>query len=575
MSILAPGIFDAAMVEIREKSKNRLYQRDFWAWRWDVLGERSYAKMMEIGEDALFAKKPNTLIKSANGTSKTFEAARYVMWWCTAFEAEESLAIATAPTLTQVENGVFAYLKTRHGYVRQRAQAQGRAMPWPGWISEQGEWLYRGPGGNERLALARVPSASDAVSTFQGLRKIGGRNLIVLDEAGGVATSIYTAIEALMTGGDSRMVGIGNPDRRGTPFYENFTIQEKAREYNLHTISAYDLPTITGEIVYPDDPEKQALMLKGLTSASWVFKQERSWQTGGELYFDENFLDADGLPFERRAGGTPNGIFKAKVMGEFPGDADNAFFNESDINRAMNLSLTPPEDLRPVLGADVATSGDDESVVYVNQGGRVRIFGETIAYEDGRDEDGNAIVRTTSGAWSKEDTLTNARRIHAIAQHVNAAEVRIDANAVGSGVATDLMRLDEFKSKVYVVIRVVGSKSSSDVNQWRNWRDEIHAFFALQMHDSLLDLDPLDTELRKELMLITYELLNGAIKIDAKKKMFNEHGGSPDRADAAMYAVLNTSALIDNPYAHLEKGDIVSQSPWEMLEWARSEMALV
>ena len=568
MSSLPTAVFDAAVDEIREKSKKRIYQTDFDAWQWDVLGERTYEKMRGIGHDALFGKKPRTLIKSANGTSKTFQAARWAMWWCTAFEPEESLAIVTGPTLIQVRIGVFSYLKEKYGYVKAQADKASKPMPWPGWISEKDAWNYRAPGGNQTLAIARVPGAQDATTTMQGLRKPGGRSLILLDEAGGVSEAIYTAIEALMTGGDSRMAGIGNPDRRATPFYNNFTQAEKAAEFNLHTISAYDLPTITGELVYPDDPEKQAFMLQGLTKAEWIFHKERIWMKGGELYADPSFLDSEGNPVMRRSGGEPNGLFKAKVNGDFPGDADNTFFAEDDINAATERVVEPEIETRPVLGVDIATTGDDESVVYANHGGRLRVFEGTAAYTD-TDREGNEVTRTTSGTWSKEDTLSNARRIHAIAMHLNATEVRIDANAVGSGVATDLMRLAEFADKCYTVTRVVGSYSSSDKNQWVNWRDEIHAAFALAMREGGLDIDGTDTELRKELMLITYTLRNGAIKIDPKKEMFNERGGSPDRADAAMYAVLDTSALMNREYGELEKGDVVLQDPWELLQLSR------
>lgn len=526
-ALLSPRSFDLAIQELSEKSKKAIYRRDFAAWLHDTLGERMYEKMAEISDDVLFSPIPRTLVKSANGTGKTHSAARWALWWITAWPKEESLAIITAPTLKQVNLGVFAYLKETYSYVKQSALADGRPMPWPGWISEQGEWRYNTPGGNQTLAVARVPGASDAVSTFQGLRKTGGRNFITLDEAGGVAEPIYAAIDALMTSGDSRMGGIGNPDKRGTEFYNKFTVEAEKATNNLHTISAYDLPTMTGEVVYPDDPQKQEMLLKGLTSARWVAHKELVWQTGGEEYLDEEHQ------LMRRRGGTPNGRFRAKVLGEFPGDADNTFFDEDHIKKAQETEISYDETTPVILGCDIATTGNDESVVYVNRGGHLRVFDDTILYRDGKE------TRETTGVWSKEDTLTNARRIHAIAQHLGATEVRIDGTAVGSGVATDLMRLEEFEGKKYVVIRVIGSKSSSDISQWRNWRDEIHAYFDDRMRDGDLDIDPDDTQLRDELMLITYQLVNGAIKIDKKSDMKSALGGSPDRADAAMYAVLN------------------------------------
>src|SRR5690606_14771398 len=112
-----------------------------------------------------------------------FQCARWATWWVTCFPPEESLAIITAPTLRQVEEGILHYAKQMHGRVKQSALARGEAMPWPGWISENAEWKFRGPGGNMTLMLGRVPAASDAVSTFQGMRREGGRNFLALDEA--------------------------------------------------------------------------------------------------------------------------------------------------------------------------------------------------------------------------------------------------------------------------------------------------------------------------------------------------------------------------------------------------------
>lgn len=539
---LHPQVFDEAMRELRRKSKNKLYQRDFEAWLWDVLGERMYAKMAEISQSALTTPKMRALIKSANGTGKTYSAGRWAMWWVTAFDPRESLVIATAPTLKQVELGIFAYIKSCYGYVKNQAIQRGEAMPWPGWISEQNEWKWiASAGGSERLAVARVPGPADAVSTFQGLRKQGGRNLILLDEAGGVSHDIYTAIEALMTSGEGRMVGIGNPDRRATPFHDAFSDPRLAAEYDLHTISAYDLPTMTGEIVYPGDPDKQEMLLRGLTSRAWIEHKERIWIRNGKK----------------------EGRFLAKVEGEFPGEGDTTFFSEADVVDAMNREL-PATGAPPVLGVDLAAMGDDESVVMVNRGGIVRVFDKEITYTDGDEE------RTTGGVWSKEDEVTSARRIHAIAEYLGATEVRVDAAGMGAGVATMLMRLEEFEEAQYVVIKVVGSHSSTDKARWARARDENHDQLREKLRMGEIDLDPEDQVLKDQLLSVTYDTDNhGALKITPKKDMRSEMHGSPDRLDALIYAVIGTESLTKDPYADAQPGDIVVRDPFELLNVER------
>ncbi len=559
--LLRPAAFDAAIQEITQKSKKALYQRDFAAWQSDVLGERMYEKMAQISDDVLFGKSPRTLVKSANGTGKTHGAARWAMWWITAFPKEESLAILTAPTLRQVMLGTMAYLKESYSYVKMSALADGRAMPWPGWISEQGEWRYSTPGGNQTLAVARVPGSSDAVSTFQGLRKTGGRNFIILDEAGGVSRDIFLAIDALMTSGDSRMGGIGNPDRRGTAFYDAFTDQRTAREYNLHTITAYDTPNLTGEVVYRNNPEKEALLRKGLISARWVFERERMWKTGGAIEFDEE-VQAD-----RNPTGRPDGRFKAKILGAFPDEDDHTFFPEDPITAAREREFED-EDIAEepvVLGVDLATTGTDESVVMVNKGGRIRLFAGKVAYDDGGE------TAYAEGTWAKEDELTAARRVHAIAKYTGATEVRLDAAGLGAGIATNLERLDEFKGKQYLVIRVSGGSASADKDRWANMRAQIYDNLREMLAAGTVDLDYDDDVLKDQLLAVTYDNNNrGAVAITPKKLMRTEMHGSPDRLDAVIYAAINTEellAVLNGP----KKGEVVQLNPMEMLAMSRQD----
>lgn len=553
--MLDSSVFDAALEELREKSKKHIYQRDFAAWLSDVMGERMYGKMAEISEDVLFGNKPRTLVKSANGTGKTHSAARWGLWWITAFSKDESLAICTAPTLKQVQMGVFAYLKEAYSYQVTAAEAAGVPMPWPGWISEQDEWRYKTPGGNRTLAIARVPGAHDAISSFQGLRKTGGRNLILLDEAGGVSRDIYRAIDKLMTSGDSRMAGIGNPDNRGTPFHDRYVDERLMREYQLHTITAYDTPNLTGEVVYPDEPDKERLLRSGLVSAKWVYDMERMLKTGGEIIYDEE------AGAERNLTGEPDGGFKSMVLGQFPDEDDRTLYSATIIQAARELEV-PDEDVAAapvILGVDLATTGADESVVMVNRGGRVRVFDGRVKYDDGGQE------RETTGTWAKEDELTAARRVHAIAKYLGAAEVRVDAAGLGAGIATNLERLPELQiDKNYVVIRISGGNRSADPDRWANVRAQNHDYLRELMLERRLDIDYDDVALRDQLRVTTYDTnKRGAIQITPKKELRTEMHGSPDRLDALIYSVVDASWLTDPD--RLQKGDILSVDPHEIL----------
>ncbi|MGG7128928.1 hypothetical protein ACQPUH_15435, partial [Clostridium perfringens] len=92
-----------------------------------------------------------------------------------------------------------------------------------------------------------------------------------------MARGMWTAAEAVLTGGSARLIAIGNPDDVGTEWHRLFKEEKYGTVYNRHTLSFYDLPTHTGEIVYPDDPEMQERMMESLTQADWVEQKKVLW----------------------------------------------------------------------------------------------------------------------------------------------------------------------------------------------------------------------------------------------------------------------------------------------------------
>lgn len=523
MASYLDSIINQAMDEIEVKSRKRIYQTDFNAWSHDVLGRRYYQKLAEVSDELVNGSKTRTAVKSANGCGKSMWLADFATWWVTAFDPKDSLAIISAPTLHQIQNVVFTYLKNNFQYVLAEADKKKVANPFPGWINESLEWKYEIPGvGNENIIFGKRPSDKDIVSTFQGTRKL--RTLVALDEGGGIPTDLFTAAEAVATGQESRIVTIGNPDKRGTEFHRIFTSKEMLAEWNAHTISAYDLPTMTGEIVYPGEPEKQKRMLAGLTSRDWIEHKERVWKVGGKW-------DARGL---------------AKVLGEFPGETDNTFFPQQAIDSAHDKEIDP-SGTATILGVDVAAMGEDESVVYVNRGGHVRLFDKEVAYDDGGE------TRKTTGVWSKEDEVSSARRIHAIAKYTGADEVRVDAAGLGGGIFKMLERLPEFEDRNYIIHAIQGANTSTDRDRWNRRKEENYDTLRRQLVDGEIDLDPADTTLRDELLVVTYDFDNRqAIKITPKKEMRSLFGGSPDRLDALIYATCD-------PYDYgPQPGDVVT-----------------
>lgn len=499
---------------MRNKRLQSLYQRDFLAWQADVLGIRTYKKMQEICEASLFGEIPRTVIKSSNGTSKSYSVSSMILWTGAVFDLNEAISIISAPSLSQIEKVTFKYLKSF------KARAADRGFTLPGHINEQLEWKAAGPEGSVSLAYGKKPAPGQEVSVFQGVRSEYGRTYVWFDEAGGMSKGMYTAAEAVLTGADARFTGIGNPDDAVGEFAQIYKDKKYDGEFNRFTISSFDLPTFTGEEVYFDDPEMENRMLKSLTQVSWVEHKKRIW-------------------------GEKDARYLSKVLGEFPKDGGNGFFSQATIDRSYDVEIPEDGAAKKVLGCDIARWGQDESVIALNQGGNVRVV----------------------DTWAKCDLVDSARRIHAYAQRVGADEVRIDSTGVGGGVFDMLDRLDEFSDAGYNLVGWDNGRSSPDITQWSNMRAYSHDNLRMQMTEGQVDLDYDDEVLREELSLITYKFTNrGGIQITAKDDLKTSLGGSPDRLDAVIMAATDMSPWIEDPLASLKPGDKVLMDPYDLLE---------
>lgn len=560
MELINNSIFDEAIAELRRRSKLRLYQTDFDAWNWDILRMRDYAKIRQIAYDSLFAETRRTLTKSGNGVGKSSLMARMVLWAGSVFPEGETVSIISAPSIPQLQKVTFAYLKSYHGRVS--AELTPDSFIIPGRIDENLGWVSETPKGKIWLASGRKPPDQDAVSMFQGLRSMFGMTYVWFDEAGGMSKQMFTAAEAVMTGGKSRFSGIGNPDNASADWQASFSNPDNSREYNLHTISVYDTPVFTGERVYPRNAAGDAMeaqLLSALTSRDWVAHKSRIWATGGEIkpdpqHPDERIYDTR-VPSvmtitDEITGETKEIISEvkwdarglSKVFGEFPGDNDYAFFPQAVIDLSYDTNIRDDQSVRPVIGADIARFGNDESVMFLNRGGRVRIL----------------------DSWAKVDTVESARRIHKLAQENNAAEVRVDASGVGGGVFDMLKSLDEFADKVYYLIGIDGGTKSTDNRRWLNFRAENHDTLRTLMAEGKIDLDYDDKELRDQLLNVTFKFTNrNAIQITPKDEMRTVMDGSPDRLDALIYSVLNTAPLL-NAANGVQPGDVIVRDPYEM-----------
>ncbi len=490
-------VLPEVMEEWRAKSQKQLYRDDIHAWAYDILGERFWSKQADIAQS--FMDNRRTAVKSANGTGKSRLVGVAICHWVTTGERPgDNLALVTGPALKTVRDVVWMYLSDFYG------KALSRGHEFPGLIySSLQDLTWRMPTTGKKepsnLALGLKPGdGTDIIGAFQG-RRGRVKTAVFADESGSLHPDIYDAAEAVTTGPESRQLFIGNPDNgRGSKFYDIFNIPGMDKDWKHFTISAFDLPTFTGEIVYPDNPERQhELLNSGMPTPDWVDNKRRIWGEG-------------------------SGRWKAKVEGEFPEDDDNVLFSQVAINRAYETTINP--DGEPLtLGVDLAFGGLDETVFYGNRGGHVRHI----------------------KSFSKMEPLENAREIHRTAQQMGAEEVRVDAGGAGEGVFNMLEKLDEFQNRTYEVIGIKGGNGSPDPSQWAQARSWHYDQFRRMMLNAEVDLDITDADLKDEIISQTYDInKRGALQVTPKKDMKKDGLPSPDHLDAAILATVDP--FVDN-----------------------------
>ena len=473
---LLPEIQD----EWSAKSRSKIYERDPEAWVNDVLGKGWWSKQREIAQSYIDNRR--TAVKSANGTGKSWLVADLICHYISVHEPGQSLALVSAPTLGQIEDVIFAYLKVNFG------EAKARELQLRGKINEQLEWNYFGDLGKQLMVKGLKPQDKDIVGSFQGRRRQS--TAVFIDEGGSVPSDLFVAMEAVTTGENGKIVTIGNPDLRGTAFFDLWNKPNLSQDWELFTISAFDLPTITGEVVYKDPAKQKAMLTGGMTNREWIEHKQRAW-------------------------GEDSARYQAKVLGEFPDEADNTFFSQTAINMGLDTKIETDWDKPLILGVDIALSGNDETVIYANRGGQLRRL-KTIG---------------------KMDSFHGAAEIHQFALECGASEVRVDAAGTGQGVFENLYYDPRFEAKPYELVGINGGKASPDSTQWAQARSWHYDIFRTNLMMGKYDIDPNDKELLEEMISQTYEFNNrGAIQITPKKEMRKQGLPSPDNLDAAIYA---------------------------------------
>ena len=430
----------------------------------DILGVELWAKQREVLGSLVEHRR--VAVKSGNGLGKGFCAAVALLWFLYAHH-DAAIVLSTAPTFRQVRHVLWRQV---HRLYRPKAQILGGKMLDTRWeISD------------ERYAMGLSAESADQ---FQGFHS--PNMLIVVDEAEGVSDDIYEAIEAVMTAADPLLLLIGNPTTVTGAFRRAF--YEERHLYHNITISALDSPNVqAGKTVVP-----------GLTSARWVEERLETW-------------------------GEDNPIYRARVLGEFPDQAEDTLIGLSDVEAAAQRWATDqeggpegaPEDIpgEVVLGVDVARFGSDRSVILRRQGSRVM------------------DVRT----FRNMDTMQLAGWVAAAIRETSPERVCVDEIGVGAGVVDRLKEQGHPIKGINVARRASQEKIFANVRAEGYWRlKELFASGDISIPD--------DHQLMGELAALRYSYdSQGRVQMESKDAMRQRGLPSPDKADALMLAFLESA----------------------------------
>ena len=480
------NVLDSVIADIRARSKKAEYLTDIKLWAKEVLGKTLWSKQEEIAISIV--ENTHTAVVSCNGAGKSGLAGIIAVWWVAVHDPRDVAVICSAPTYIQIARVLFKEIQDNF----RLAKEHGHTLP--GYITQSQEWKLED---GTVMAWGRRPADKDIVSAFQGIHR--RYVMVILDKAGGIPEDLYTATEAVTNTEGARVLAIGNPDSRGTPFHKIF---REDPTWHKIKISAFDTPNFTGEVI----PEELKPLL---IQPAWVERQKISW-------------------------GVDSARYKSKILAEFPDEADNTFFSQSAIDRAIDTEIPDDFNNEAVLGVDLARFGEDDSKVYINRGGRCRLL----------------------ESWTKATSIESATRIHNLAVEHGVTQVRIDAAGLGGPIVDQVVALAQDR---YIVISMLGSAASPDNTRWLNARAHNYDTLREAMLDGKIDIDPDDKILIDEMLMIQYKFsAKGAIQMESKDDMRSRGVKSPDSLDALVYAVADLDHIVNAPYAQHSPGDRIT-----------------
>lgn len=434
-------------------------------WVSDRLNGFLWSKQREIAASVVAHRR--TAVRSSHGIGKSYTVAQLAAWWIDTHPPGSAIVVSTAPTYKQVHVVLWEEIRAAH---RRSAQTD---QTLPGRVTLDDEWKI----GDILVGFGRKPADHDEHG-FQGIHR--RYVLVILDEACGIPTQLWTAAEAITTNADCRIVAIGNPDDPSSEFHK---VCRPGSGWHVIGVSTFDTPAFTGEQVPAD-------LLPLLPSKEWADDALKRWRQGSPLY-------------------------QSKVLGQFPENATDTVVPLSWANACTDLDDPIPDDGSVALGVDVGAGGD-ETVVCLRRGARAEI-----------------IERNQS-----RDPMEVVGLVVAAINTTGATSVKVDVIGWGWGVWGRLVELGHEGTHGAIVHPVNVGEGSYDPVRFPKLRDQLWWEIGRELSEhQAWDLSGIDEDTLAQLTSPKYSLDSaGRVKVEPKDETRKRLGRSPDDADALLLA---------------------------------------
>ena len=482
----------------------------------EALGETLWTRQRAILESVRDNKR--TAVPACHAPGKSHIAARAVAWWVSCHAPGTARVVTTASTYRQVANVLWPHIRQ----VARRHQLPGELL--------QVGWKING----DVVADGFSPADHDETAV-QGIH--APHLLVVVDEAGGIGPILGRALEALMTGGHTRLLVLGNPPVDAEQGW--FESVCNSNLYNVIPISAFDTPNFTGEDA-------------GLCKACPAEVPEHGVAS--------HLVDHDWVTDVTEEFGADSPFVHARVYARFPKGSPNKVIPLAWVEAAVdNESPAPASGIR--LGVDIAADGGDEFVIAMADGmvGSIRYHASGAINQNAVDVAGRILQE-----------IHVCEQLHLERDIEDKVRVKVDTIGLGWGVVSLLEKWGQEGRHRSTIIGVNVSERPRDSNKFGSQRAEMW-WNMRQLLQPKQTPDGPTQDVRLAIAKREAAQLNaphykadssGRIAVEQKVEMKRRGIHSPDRAEALLLAFFEPPTKAPPPMvAPIGLGQ---ENPWKL-----------